>query len=68
MGSSLNVQIICTFNSPVAMVDGALLRKGRLIAQYEFGRLSVARAQRLSNHLGFDKTIDRPMTLAEISA
>ena len=64
----LNVQIICTFNSPVAMVDGALLRKGRLIAQYEFGKLSVAKAQRLSNHLGFDTIISRPMTVAEISA
>lgn len=63
----LNVQIICTFNSELTFVDKALLRKGRLIAQYEFGKLSVEKAQRLSNHLGFEKIIDKPMTLAEIS-
>jgi hypothetical protein len=28
----LNVQLICTFNSSVIMVDSALMRKGRLIA------------------------------------
>ncbi len=63
----LNVQLICTFNSPVAMVDSALMRKGRLIAKYEFGKLSVHKAQRLSDHFGFDKKIEVPMTIAEIA-
>lgn len=63
----LNVQIICTFNSSLTMVDSALMRKGRLIAKYEFGKLSVAKAQCLSNHLGFDAIINKPMTVAEIS-
>jgi SpoVK/Ycf46/Vps4 family AAA+-type ATPase len=63
----LNVQLICTFNSSVTMVDHALMRKGRLIAKYEFGKLSLLKAQRLSRHLGFDKTLDQPMTVAEIS-
>lgn len=63
----LNVQLICTFNSSLTMVDSALMRKGRLIAKYEFGKLSVEKAQRLSRHLGFDRTISRPMTVAEIS-
>ncbi len=63
----LNVQIICTFNSSLTMVDSALMRKGRLIAKYEFGKLGVEKAQRLSRHLGFERTITRPMTLAEIS-
>lgn len=63
----LNVQLICTFNSSVAMVDSALMRKGRLIAKYEFGKLSIPKAQRLSNHLKFDTIIDRSMTVAEIS-
>ncbi len=62
----LNVQLICTFNSSLTMVDSALMRKGRLIAKYEFGKLSVDKAQALSNHMGFDKTIERPMTVAEI--
>jgi SpoVK/Ycf46/Vps4 family AAA+-type ATPase len=63
----LNVQIICTFNSSLTMVDSALMRKGRLIAKYEFGKLSVDKAQKLSRHLGFDATITRPMTVAEVA-
>jgi hypothetical protein len=63
----LNAQLICTFNSALTMVDNALLRKGRLIAKYEFGKLSVAKAQRLSEHLGFKSIITRPMTVAEIT-
>lgn len=63
----LNVQIICTFNSALTLVDNALMRKGRLIAKYEFGKLGIAKAQRLSDHLGFDSIITKPMTLAEIA-
>lgn len=63
----LNVQMICTFNSPAAMVDSALMRKGRLIAKYEFGKLGVEKANRLSAHFGFNKEIMQPMTVAEIS-
>jgi hypothetical protein len=64
----LNVQIICTFNSSLTLIDSALLRKGRLIAKYEFGKLSVAKAKRLSRHLGFDaNSVNKPMTIAEIA-
>lgn len=63
----LNVQLICTFNSPLTMVDSALMRKGRLIAKYEFGKLSTQKSQRLSNHFGFKNLITKPMTVAEIS-
>ena len=67
LSDCLNVQIICTFNSKLDMVDSALMRKGRLIAKYEFNKLDTAKAQRLSNHLGFTNTIVKPMTLAEIT-
>jgi len=63
----LNVQLICTFNNSLALIDNALLRKGRLIAKYEFGKLNITQSQRLSNHLGFNTTITRPMTVAEIA-
>ena len=63
----LNVQLICTFNSSLTMVDSALMRKGRLIAQYEFGKLGIEKAKRLSEHLGFNMEIDKPMTIAEIA-
>lgn len=63
----LNVQLICTFNSSLAMIDNALLRKGRLIAKYEFGKLGIEKSQRLSDHFGFNTNIDKPMTIAEIA-
>jgi hypothetical protein len=53
----LNVQIICTFNNSLTLVDSALMRKGRLIAKYEFGKLGMEKSQRLSNHFGFSNTI-----------
>jgi len=48
-------------------VDSALMRKGRLIAKYEFGKLSTEKSQRLSDHFGFNNCITKPMTIAEIA-
>lgn len=67
LSDCLNVQIICTFNSSLNLIDSALLRKGRLIAKYEFGKLELHKARKLSEQLGFNQTIDKPMTLAEIT-
>ena len=67
LSDCLNVQIVCTFNSEIGFVDSALLRKGRLIARYEFGKLHVNKATALSKHLGLEQHISRPMTLAEIT-
>jgi hypothetical protein len=67
LSDCLNVQIICTFNSPLHLVDSALLRKGRLIAKYEFDKLNAIKAQQLSDHLGYKKSINSAMTLAEIA-
>jgi len=63
----LNIQVICTFNNSLTLVDEALMRKGRLIAKYEFGKLGVSKAQRLSDYLGFKTIITAPMTIAEIA-
>ena len=63
----LNVQLICTFNNSLTLIDNALMRKGRLIAKHEFGRLTTGQSQRLSDHLGFHSRITRPMTIAEIA-
>ena len=67
LSDCLNVQIICTFNSAISLIDSALLRKGRLIAKYEFAKLDVYKARRLSEHLGLQQRIDKAMTLAEIT-
>lgn len=67
LSDCMNVQIICTFNSELNLIDSALMRKGRLIARYEFGKLSIGKAQALSAHLGFNAVIKEPMTLAEVA-
>jgi len=66
LSDCLNIQIICSFNTDISKVDSALLRKGRLIAQYEFKELEITKAQALSYKLGFDSIVTRPMTLTEI--
>ena len=66
LGGNLGIKIICTFNGNFNKIDSALLRKGRLIAKYEFKELSIEKAQALSDSLGFKTTIDKPLTLAEI--
>jgi hypothetical protein len=67
LSDCLNVQIVCTFNSEIGLVDNALLRKGRLIARYEFEKLSIGKARKLNDHLGLKTIINKPMTLAEIT-
>jgi len=62
----LGTQIICTFNNDIAMIDDALLRKGRLILKHEFKKLSIEQAQRLSDKLDKKTTIKQPMTVSEV--
>ena len=62
----LNIQVICSFNTDISKIDSALIRKGRLIAKYEFKELVVEKAQALSDKLKFDTKIYKPMTLTEI--
>ena len=50
----------------VSNIDEALLRKGRLIAKYEFGKLTAEKAAHLSASIGFSNPVSEPMTLAEI--
>jgi hypothetical protein len=66
LADCLNIQVICSFNTDISKVDSALLRKGRLIAKYEFKELEVQKAQSLSIKLGFDTTVNCPMTLTAI--
>ncbi len=66
LSDCLNIQIVCSFNTPLSKVDSALLRKGRLIAKYEFTELEIKKAQQLSKKLGFTSTINSDMTLTAI--
>jgi len=66
LSDCLNIQIICSFNTDISKVDSALMRKGRLIAKYEFKDLEAHKAQALSRKLGFDSELNSPMTLTAI--
>lgn len=66
LSDCLKIQIVCTFNTNLKNIDSALLRKGRLIARYEFKKLSIKKSQALSANLGFDRIINNEMTLSEI--
>lgn len=67
LGTSLGIQFICTFNTPVTNIDKALLRKGRLLALYEFGALSIEKSKVLLLKIGIaDFMVTKPMTLADI--
>jgi len=61
----LNIKIICTFNTSINKIDTALLRKGRMIAYYEFKPLEKEKANALLNTLAHEPT-DKALTLADI--
>ena len=61
----LNIKIICTFNTSIEKIDKALLRKGRMIAYYEFKPLAAEKASELLKSMGLEPTEDE-MTLADI--
>lgn len=63
----LECQFICTFNADLMDIDHALLRHGRLIAEYQFGALTVDKANAYLASVGKDITVDQPMTLAAVS-
>lgn len=63
----LECQFICTFNADLMDIDHALLRHGRLIAEYQFGALTVDKANAYLASVGKDITVDQPMTLANVS-
>jgi len=62
----LKLQIVATFNTKISNIDEAFLRKGRLIAEYKFEKLTKEKAQILSNNLGYKTKIKEDMTLADI--
>ena len=62
----LNIQIVATFNMDKKKIDSALLRKGRLIAEHKFDKLSLEESQKLVEYLGYDNKLTEGLTLSEI--
>ena len=61
----LNIKVVCTFNTSLSKIDSALLRKGRMIAMYEFKPLNLLKTNKLLKSLGTLES-DEELTLAEI--
>jgi hypothetical protein len=66
LSDCLNIQILCTFNTHITRIDKALMRKGRLIAIYEFKELQKNKAQVLTESLGHKNSIEKDTLLTEI--
>lgn len=65
LADALNVMLICTFNQDIDNLDNALLRKGRLLLQYEFDKLTLEKSNKLSQRL-YNKNVNQSMTLTDI--
>lgn len=66
LADCMHIQVIATFNASKHLLDKALLRKGRLMVDYAFGKLTSAKANSLLTQLGMAYRTDQPMTLADI--
>jgi hypothetical protein len=66
LGDCLSIQIVATFNMKREKIDQALLRKGRLIAEHKFSKLTIEESNSLLKHLEKDHEVTEGMTLADI--
>ena len=63
----LECQFICTFNADLMDIDHALLRRGRLIAEYKFDKLATEKCNQYLKSLDKPIFVEKPMTLAELT-
>jgi len=66
LSSALGISVILTFNTGKENIDPALLRKGRLLVDHDFRKLTKEEAQLVMDDLKIDAKAEDEMTLAEI--
>lgn len=66
LSDCLNISIVATFNTETNKIDSALLRKGRLLKNYKFEKLSAEKSTNLLKKLGHDVKATQPMSLSDI--
>lgn len=66
LGDCLKTQIVATFNTERGLIDKALLRKGRLIAEYKFDELCIYKTNKLFKALKIDFKSEDEMCLSDI--
>jgi|TARA_B100001564_G_scaffold321690_1_gene300481 SpoVK/Ycf46/Vps4 family AAA+-type ATPase len=66
LGDCLKTQIVATFNTDRQLIDEALLRKGRLIAEYKFDNLDIDKSNKLLKSLNINHITTKAMPLSDI--
>lgn len=66
LSDALSINVICTFNAGIKKIDDAILRKGRLLARYEFRELELSKTRALAQKIGKNANIEHPMTVSDI--
>jgi len=66
LGDCLNIQIVATFNTKRDNIDDAFMRKGRLIAEHKFTKLSIEESNKLLESLSKDVITEEEMALSDI--
>lgn len=61
-----NIAILATYNCSRNLIDSALLRKGRMKAEYKFDKLNKIKAQALMKKLKHNVDVTEDMILADI--
>ena len=66
VSDAFGIKIICTFNTGIANIDKALLRKGRLINRYEFKELSAEKAKKIAEIYNIDYDGKEPIKIGDL--
>ena len=66
LSDALSINVICTFNAGIKKIDDAILRKGRLLARYEFKELNITKSRSLAQKIGKDVKIENAMSVSDI--
>jgi hypothetical protein len=66
LNDCFDIQVILTYNIPTQQVDPALLRTGRLLTKYHFGKITSDQATSLSSKLGINKIYTEDTILAQV--
>jgi hypothetical protein len=68
LGESAKTLVLITTNEPASMLNPALRRPGRCLAEVEFAPLSAGEARRWLDRAGVDADVARAHTLSELFA
>jgi len=66
LSDCLKVKILATFNMEKRHIDDALMRKGRLIAEYKFTALDIKNVKKIFKKLNIKENPKSPMLLSDI--